>query len=228
MQVPLACNRRMLLDLAGSGAVKNLLAKCVQAPHIDGIVVTPPPTTSVAPSSSSAEQSRWFMAEVYPHDTSLKAYLRGSYPLVGDVEDVVQESYVRIWKARAAQPIRSAKGFLFQVARRLALDVLRHGRASPFAMGKDLDDVEAFSDDPNAADAATLGEKKSLLIDAVASLPPRYREIVIMRKLEDIPQKQVALRLGISERTVENLLSRGVRRCEEFLRRKGVNGLYEA
>jgi RNA polymerase sigma factor (sigma-70 family) len=172
--------------------------------------------------------SNWFMEEVHPHDSSLKAYLRGSFPAVRDVEDVVQESYVRVWKARAAQPIRHAKGFLFQVARRLALDILRRGRASPIDLGRDLAYLSVITHDPTAAEAATLMERKRLLIDAVVALPARYREIVILRKLEDVPQKEVAARLGISERTVENLLGRGVRRCEDYLRRRGMSSFSES
>jgi DNA-directed RNA polymerase specialized sigma24 family protein len=77
-------------------------------------------------STAVAGQTRWFTEEVHPHDASLKAYLRGSFPSVRDVDDVVQESYLRIWKARAIHPISSARAFLFRIARHLALDTLRH------------------------------------------------------------------------------------------------------
>jgi len=77
------------------------------------------------------EQARWFSEEVLPHDPQLKAYLRGAFPSVRDVEDVVQESYLRVWCARATQPIQSTRAFLFRVARNLALDFVRHERASP-------------------------------------------------------------------------------------------------
>jgi hypothetical protein len=49
--------------------------------------------------------ARWFAEEVQPHEASLRAYMRGAFPMVRDVDDVVQESYLRVWRARAAQPI---------------------------------------------------------------------------------------------------------------------------
>lgn len=67
------------------------------------------------------EQAQWFANEVHAHASQLKAYLRGAFPSVRDVDDVVQESYLRIWKARAIHPIESAKTFLFTIARRVAL-----------------------------------------------------------------------------------------------------------
>jgi len=177
--------------------------------------------------SSGAEQARWFAEQVQPHDASLKAYLRGSFPSVRDVDDVVQESYLRVWRARTAQPINSAKGFLFQVARRIAVDILRRNGTSPIDSGRDLADLAVLDGGPDSAELAALRERKRLLIDAVASLPACYREVVIMRKLEDIPQKEVAARLGLSERTVENFLARGIKRCETYLERRGVRSLYE-
>jgi len=178
----------------------------------------PPPPT---------EQTRWFMDEVHPHDSSLKAYLTNSFPAVRDVEDVVQESYARIWKARVLQPIRSAKGFLFQVARHVAVDLLRRGQVSPIDEGRDLAVLSVITSEPDAAEAAMIQERKRLLIAAVASLPNRCREIVILRKFEDIPQREVARRLRLSERTVENMLARGVRRCEDYLRDHGITGRRE-
>ena len=114
------------------------------------------------------DQARWFSEEVQPHEAQLKGYLRGSFPAVRDVEDVVQESFLRIWRTRAVQPVVCAKGLLFQIARRLAIDTLRHNRASPIDAGRDLAALSVFSGEPDAADAAALQERKRHLIDAVA------------------------------------------------------------
>lgn len=172
------------------------------------------------------EQARWFEEEVHPHGSSLKAYLRSSFPTVRDVDDLVQESYLRIWKARAAQPILSAKAFLFTVARRLALDVLRHDRRSPVDSSGDLADLDVFNREQVVTEIVTRNEKIQLLIGAIDSLPASCREIVILRKLKFVPQKEVAAKLGISEKGVENQLARGLARCRAHLQRRGVRNLY--
>jgi len=179
------------------------------------------------PAPIHTDHTRWFAEEVQPHDAQLKGYLRGACPALRDVEDVAQESYLRIWRARAAQPVACAKGLLFQIARRLALDALRHDRASSIDAGRDLAALSVFSVELNAAEVAALQERKRHLVDAVASLPNRYREIVLLRKFEEIPQREVAARLGLSERTVENLLARAIRKCEDHLRRRGVLDRYD-
>lgn len=173
-------------------------------------------------SEPDAERSRWFVEEVHAHDSSLRAYLRGSFPTVRDVDDVVQESYVRVWKAKTAEPIRSARAFLFRVARHLALDWLRHDRVSPIDPVTDLSALPVVDNGTGVAEAASIAEETALLVTAIDALPPRCREIVILRKLRGLPQKEIAARLGLSEQTVQVQIARGVKKCEEFLRRRGV------
>lgn len=176
--------------------------------------------------SQEAEQTRWFSEEVQPHEPSLRAYLRGSFPSVPDVDDVVQESYLRVWKAWATQPIRSARAFLFRVARHHALDLVRRERVSPVSGVRDLAALLVVEDKPGIAEAVSRLEKVRLLADAIEALPARCRQIVVLRKLKCLPQKQVAAQLGLAEKTVEAQLARGVKRCEEFLRQRGVQGFY--
>jgi RNA polymerase sigma-70 factor (ECF subfamily) len=166
------------------------------------------------------------MNEVHPHESSLRAYLHGAFPGVRDVDDVVQESLLRTWCARASQPIRSARSFLFQVARRLAIDLVRHDRVAPVKLVGDLAGLSVLESGPDAADAASQQEHLSLLADAIEALPARCRQVVILRKLQCLAQKEVATRLAISEKTVEAQLARGIDRCEEYLRRRGVRGMF--
>lgn len=174
--------------------------------------------------ASSAEQSRWFTEQVHTHDGQLKAYLRGSFPSVRDVDDVVQESYLRIWRARLTRPIRSSKSFLFQIARHLAIDVVRTRQAAPTECLVDFEALPVLEDRPDAAAVLSKKERIDLLSEALASLPERAREIVFMRKFQAIPQKIAAVRLGVSERTVEAQLAKGMKRCEDFLRKRGIRG----
>lgn len=186
-------------------------------------VSLPPPSS---PNTTSAEQTRWFVEEIHAHDSSLKSYLRGSFPSVRDVDDIVQESYVRIWTYRATEPVRSAKAFLFKVAQRIALDVLRRQRRSPVSSVGNLECLDVFDEKPAVHDALGQGEKVRLLIEAIDALPSRCREVVILRKLKLLPQREVAERLGISEKGVEIQLSRGLQRCRGFLHERGVKNFF--
>lgn len=178
---------------------------------------TPDPSTGVDETPTT-----WFTSEIHPHESSLRNYLQGNFPSVRDLDDVVQESYLRIWKARTLRPIESAKAFLFKVARHVAIDILRHRQVSPIIAVPDLSALPVIEDRANAAEAACSHEEIVLLAQALNSLPARCREIIILRKFQSMPQKEVAARLGISELTVQEQVYRGVKRCEKFLVKRGM------
>jgi len=171
---------------------------------------------------TAADRSRWFTEDVYTHDSSLKAYLRASFPAVRDVDDVVQESYLRVWKARLSRPIHSTKSFLFQVARHLAIDRVRRQRVAPVEEKTALSELLVTEEAPGAADACCASDEFALLAEAIHALPKRCRAVMVLRQIEGIPQKEVAARLGLSELTVQKHVVLGLRRCEKFLRRRGV------
>lgn len=179
--------------------------------------------------SSEESSARWFADEVHAHDSALRAYLSRSFPSVrGEVDDVVQESYLRIWKAGARQPLYSAKAFLFKVARHVALDILRHYRASPVSSVGNLGELTVIDGKRGVADTVSIDEKVHLLVQGLAVLPPRGREVVILRKIRGLSQRDTAARLGLAEKTVDEHLYRAMKRLGDYLRERGVSSYYDA
>lgn len=156
------------------------------------------------------------------HEAQLKAYLRRTFPTVQDIDDVVQESYLRIWKRQAAAPLASVKGFLFRIAQNLCFDVGRRQKrfCSLEVVEQGLEPV--VQESPSVPDTVAAREETELLICAITTLPARCRQAYIYRKLHGLSQQEIAQRLGISENTVENHLSRAHRLCDEYLRARGV------
>jgi RNA polymerase sigma-70 factor (ECF subfamily) len=88
---------------------------------------------------------------------------------------------------------------------------------------KDFDQlfVSDKSEENHAADSAL---EIRFLAEAISALPRRCQEIFVLCRLESLSQKDVAKRLGISESTVAVQSARGLRRCEEFIRRRMKRG----
>lgn len=178
------------------------------------------------PTSAEVEQARWFANEVQPHEATLRGYIKRRFPAVGDADDIVQESYLRLWHERAAKPVFFAKAFLFKVARHLAIDLSRRRAIFPVDVVRDLAGLDVIQDGPSLVATVSMQEKMRLLALAIDALPARCREIVILRKLQSLSQKEVAAQLRLSEKTVEAQLARGIKRCELFLRKRGVHHCY--
>ena len=172
---------------------------------------------------SQSDQARWFAEEVQPHDASLRSYVRGAFPAVRDVEDVVQESYLRIWRARMEHPIDATKSFLFQIARHLAIDFVRRERISPLTRLPDSATETVLDDRPGVAEAACTRDELAWLARAFDALPARCRHVMILRQIEGLPQKEIAARLGLSELTVQTHVVHGLRRLEAYFSRHGID-----
>ncbi|MES2692582.1 MAG: RNA polymerase sigma factor [Verrucomicrobiota bacterium] len=174
------------------------------------------------PPHEKSEDTRWFLNEVYAHEPSLKSYLRGAYPAVRDVDDVVQSAYLRIWKTRMERPIAFAKTFLFQVARHLVVDRVRRAQHARTDSWADLSELPVFDEAPGAVEVLTYAEKVELLGHALGRLPVRCREVMILRKFHQVSVRDIALRLGVAERTVESQITRGTQLLAKDLRAQGV------
>ena len=61
-----------------------------------------------------------------------------------------------------------------------------------------------------------------VLTEAIQSLPDRCRQVLTLRKIYGLSQREIAERLGISEHTVEAQVANGMKRVAEFFRKRGI------
>jgi RNA polymerase sigma factor (sigma-70 family) len=177
-------------------------------------------------SPSESESRTWFFEEVQPHEPALRAYLQRRFPRGVEVDDLVQESYLRLLQARQTTRIDSAKAYLFTTARNLALAIFRRPKIfAPIELTESLAS-RIVEEGPDVVEQVSTQQETALLLDAIDALPGRCREVFILRKLRGLPQKAIAARLGLSEQTVQVHIGRGTRKCAEFLRRRGVIGRF--
>ena len=169
-------------------------------------------------SSRPTELSRWFAAEVQPHEAALRAWLRVRFPSVGDGDDVVQESYLRLVKAHETGPIRAAKSFLFMTARNLALNYLRHQRYERAEALRETESTSVLDESASIPETVARAQETESLKKAIQSLPERCREVFTLRRIHGLSQKEVAAQLGISEKTVEAQSVIALRKCVEYFR----------
>jgi RNA polymerase sigma factor (sigma-70 family) len=167
--------------------------------------------------------SRWFNDEVQPHESALRSYIRGVFPHLRDIDDLVQESYARLIKTRETGKVSHIKAFLFTTARNVALDIFRRRNVVSIVEVSDLTKVAAIADLPDAGEAASRQQELALLAEAVRGLPERCRQVLTLRLLYGAPTKEIASRLGISDKTVKAQLAKGTRRCADFFEHRGID-----
>jgi RNA polymerase sigma-70 factor (ECF subfamily) len=176
----------------------------------------------LAVSPENPDSARWFATEVQPHADEVRAWLRGKFPALTDPDNLVQESLVRVWQAHESGTVQSPKALLFTTARNLALDELRRRQIVTFEPVAEIADLPVYEDGPTAADAAAKNQELEILTKAIQSLPDRCRQVLTLRKIYGLSQKEIAAQLGIAEHTVEAQVATGMRKCAVFLARYGL------
>jgi len=163
-------------------------------------------------SVESSAVDAWFLREVLPLEGELSGYFRRNWRNESDVRDLVQEVYVRVYAhAAASQELpQKSRAFVFTTARNLLLNKSRDAQVVPLEMVGDVEGLAAASDQPGP-DRAVIGrdELRRLQI-ALDQLAPRCREAILLRQLEGLSRKEIALRMGIGEATVKDYLAVGL------------------
>ena len=124
-----------------------------------------------------------------------------------DAEDVVQDAYLRAYKYFAGFRGENFRAWLLAVVRRAAYDWMHRNRPAELVPAGDLDleNVVADSehDDPEAA--LMRDADKQMVNEMIAALPAPFREVVVLRELQELSYKEIA---AIAEVPVGTVMSR--------------------
>ena len=134
--------------------------------------------------------------------------------------EVIQEVFVWIWEHRFALEIKSPPAYLRSAVKYKITNVLRANRARE-ACFVNLDQLDPghllFDEDP-----LELKELRAVIAQMIAKLPERARLIFEMSRNEHLSNKEIAERLGISEKTVENQMTIAIKKLRVSLNNKAV------
>lgn len=132
-------------------------------------------------------------------------------------EDIAQEAGIRLIEAGERETLENPRAFLFHVATNLARDLLRRRITRDAAM-PELAAMERFEVGADAVAAAR--QEIDQVGAALAQLPQRAREVLVLARIEGLSHAEIGARLGIAPKTVENHLGRALARLAALLGRE--------
>jgi RNA polymerase sigma-70 factor (ECF subfamily) len=156
------------------------------------------------------ERAAWIARNVLPHEPAIRAWLQRNRVQDLEVDDIVQEMYARIVSLESFDGIQNAKQYAFQVAHSVVVDHTRRARiVSIYSVGN-VEDLGLAGGEASPEEKVTFREEIARVVEAVATLPARTREVLMMRRVAGFSQRETAARLAVTEKTVEKHMARGV------------------
>jgi RNA polymerase sigma factor (sigma-70 family) len=159
----------------------------------------------------------WFKREILKHEESLMRFIARAWPRHDEIADIRQEAYARVYKAARHTRPKSPQAFLFATARHLMIDRIRRDRIVSIQAGGENEYLNVLVDEISPERRATSHQELARLVQAFDGLSGQCREVVWLRRVKEFSQKEVAERLGLTEKTVEKHLRTGARKLAHYM-----------
>mgnify|MGYP006079211925 CR=1 FL=1 len=150
-------------------------------------------------------------------EIALKRFIRRFYSKSEDIDDLAQEAFLRAFNVELRQEIKSPKAYLFRVARNIALRELGKKSRQLTDYLEDVVDGDSLGKEASIEEEIAAQQKLKHCCNAIADLPEQCRRVFIMRKVYARSHKEIAAELGISNRTVEKHITKGIDRFTTYM-----------
>ena len=150
---------------------------------------------------------RIFELTMWPHMRAAYNLARWLVRNDHDAEDIVQESFLKAYKAQESFRGSEAKSWMLSIVRNTAMDFLRRYKSSTTTT-LDEPGYEPEDDSPDPESMLLAESRRHRVRQAIAHLEPEFREAIVLREIEGLSYKEIAAVLNIPMGTVMSRLSR--------------------
>ncbi|MGH8179823.1 MAG: RNA polymerase sigma factor [Steroidobacteraceae bacterium] len=168
------------------------------------------------------DRRKRLLDQIFSHRAALQKYLRKFTAGAEDVEDLVQEAYVRVCALPPAQVVYSPRALLFRIAHNLAVDRARQKVTRATDDVADFEPLNVSSEEAEPGEQLDVRRQFESFCAAVDSLPPLCRRVFVLRKVYQLSHAEIAQVLGLSHSTIEKHVAKGLVRCRNRLRGLGL------
>ena len=168
---------------------------------------------------TSKDTSRSITEAFLKHETFLKRFISRFLPRTQDIEDVVQDTYLKAFTAEKKQQIHQPKAFLFRVARNAALTEMNKKSRQLMQFVEDYDELGIISDEASVEEQVLSHEKLGLFCQSALEMPTKCRRVFLMAKVYGMSYKEISAELGIGQSAVEKHVAKGLEICHAYMQR---------
>lgn len=158
------------------------------------------------------------------NEAGIRRFLSRFLSNAQDVDDSLQETFLKGFAAETKTEIVAPKAFLYRIARNVALYEIKKRRTYQVDSVEDSGGAEIIVDveQPGADEHLDGRRKLAILAMAVATLQPQCRRAFLLRRVDGLRYKQIANRMDVSVSAVEKHVTKAVIKCNEYLLSQGL------
>lgn len=153
------------------------------------------------------------LAAIQTYYGELAAFVRRKVGCRALAEDIVQETWLRLAAANISMTIDNPRAYLYRAVDNLATDRVRQDQARGRYLSDEPPPEHVADQRPDPVRALDARQRLALLTRAVEELPPRCREVFVLRHFDELSQDEITARLGISLNMVQKHLRKGLEHC---------------
>jgi RNA polymerase sigma factor (sigma-70 family) len=153
----------------------------------------------------------WVGSNIVPHEADLRSRLRRMSVSEHEIGDIVQDAYVKISQLASIDHIRDGRAYLFQTARTVLLQKVRRERIVRIEALTEVEALGLQDDDPGPERRASARQELERVQSLISALPDRCREIFELRRIQGVPQREIARLMDLPEHTIEAQATRGLK-----------------
>jgi RNA polymerase sigma-70 factor, ECF subfamily len=181
--------------------------------------------------SATLSDKHAFSEIVHKYEDPIRRYIRrlGCSDNI-DIDDVLQEIFIKVFiNLNDYDPSLKFSSWLYRIAHNETISFFRKKNVRPSVLTLSTEDTDLFfaqlADDKDFLELANKRDDKRVIHDLLSELDPKYKEILILRYLEELSYTEISDILKIPEGTVGTLVNRGKKRLKEILEKKGIKQL---
>jgi RNA polymerase sigma factor (sigma-70 family) len=159
----------------------------------------------------STDRAQWLAKHILPLEPQLRGWLRRNGSKLIEADDLIQEAYAKLSTLASVSEIEHPKAYFYRTVKSLMTDEHRREKIVSIESVAEISDLSP-QDDTGSPERILSGHQDlERLFRAINALPAPARAVFVLKKIDDLSQRDIAARLNITENMVEKRMSQALR-----------------
>jgi RNA polymerase sigma factor (sigma-70 family) len=169
------------------------------------------PCSGLAVPPASNDRAQWLAKHILPLEPQLRGWIARNGSKFIEADDLIQQAYARLATLASVSEIEQPKAYLYKVVKSLLRDKYRHEKIVSIESVADIAELSPHDETGSPERILSGHQDLERLFRAINALPALAKAVFVLKKFDELSQRDIAARLHISENVVEKRMSQAVR-----------------